>query len=257
MPDIYDCEVLENEIIAEDSKAFVAHSVAFKCKELARDVRAGQFLHIKCGDERILRRPFSVCSVCGDTVKFVFEVKGKGTHWLSCVKQGDSLDILGPLGNGFDIPEGQIVVVGGGLGVPPMLFASSTSRSCVTAILGFRDAGRVMLVDDFKAVCDKVYLTTDDGSAGIHGLVTTPLEEILKTGVHDAVLACGQLGMMKGVADLCMRYRIPCQVSLEERMGCGVGACLVCVCATKSEKETQMSRVCKDGPVFSAERVAW
>jgi len=205
----------------------------------------------------MLRRPFGICSVTCETLMFVFEVKGQGTHWLSRREPGDVLDILGPLGNGFYFPDGNIIVVGGGLGSPPVLFAAQSAKRGVTAILGFRDKSRVILVNDFEDVCDKVYLTTDDGSYGICGQVTLPLGEQLKYGEFDAVLACGQLAMQQAVAKLCERYKIPCQVLLEERMGCGVGACLVCACATHKDGRDYMSRVCKDGPVFDAEVVVW
>ena len=260
MPDTYNCEVLENERIAWDAAgrpAFAVHEIAFECGELARAARAGQFIHVKCGDRQVLRRPFGVCGVNGDTVRFAFEVKGEGTRWLSGVRCGGNLNILGPLGNGFKIPEGRAVVVGGGLGAPPILFAASSAKGGVTAILGFRDAGRVIMADEFRTVCDTVYLTTDDGSAGVRGQVTGPLEDVLKSGGHDVVMSCGQTAMQKAVADLCARYAVPCQVSLEERMGCGVGACLVCACATKSGAGTQMSRVCRDGPVFDAGGLVW
>ena len=296
MPDIYLCEVAENNKIAEGMFA-----VSVVSEDLALCARAGQFLHVKCGDERILRRPFGICNVHGGVLDFVFEVKGGGTKWLSKVKPGQTLDILGPLGNGFSFPDGRIIVVGGGLGSPPMLFAARSAKGGVDAILGFRESDRVILVKEFASVCEEVYLTTDDGSAGICGQVTGPLRELLDRGGFDAVLACGQLVMQRAVAELCSRYGVPCQVSLEERMGCGVGACLVCACATVAREgarsgkgsahfdtssansdsgsahfdtgsayaatgnarsdagsgAVQMSRVCLDGPVFDAREVVW
>ena len=252
MPEKYICEIIEATIPTDN-----VHALTFISADLAERARAGQFLHIKCGDERILRRPFGICEVSGDTLKIVFEVKGEGTRWLAGRKAGDTLDIIGPLGNGFKIPDGNIIVVGGGLGSPPMLFAAESAKSGVTAILGFRDAGRVILVSEFEAVCDRVYLTTDDGSLGIRGQVTRPLEELLAAGCCDAVLTCGQLVMQRAVAELCVRYGTPCQVSLEERMGCGIGACLVCACQTRRNGREYMSRVCRDGPVFDATEVVW
>jgi len=236
---------------------FTAHSITVKCGDLAREVRPGQFINVKCGDGFFLRRPFGVSGVYGDTFRFIFEVKGGGTKWLAGRRAGDWLDILGPLGNGFVIPQGRIIVVGGGLGTPPMLFAAESAPGGASAVLGFREAGRVILTEEFDAVCDKVFLATDDGSDGIYGLVTAPLKELLAGGGYEAVLACGQLVMQNAVARLCMQYGVPCQVSLEERMGCGIGACLVCACATRSGGVLQMSRVCRDGPVFDAGDVVW
>jgi len=252
MPDKYSCEVASSEKIAEGIFA-----VSIIGEDLALKARPGQFLHINCGRERLLRRPIGICSVRGDCVGFVFEVKGEGTKWLSEQKTGRTLDILGPLGNGFSFPDGRIIVVGGGLGCPPMLFAAASAKHRATAILGFRDLGRVILVKEFSSVCEKVYLTTEDGSEGAKGLVTEPLEKLLAMGGFDAVLACGQMAMQRAVSEMCKRFNVPCQVSLEERMGCGVGACLVCVCATMSGGDVQMSRVCVDGPVFDAADVIW
>jgi len=252
MPDRYFCEVIDCEKIADN-----IYSIAVVAGRLAGEARPGQFLHIKCGEERLLRRPISISSIRGDSIEFVFEVKGEGTRWLAARETGQNLDMLGPLGNGFTFPDGKIIVVGGGLGAPPMLFAAESAKGGVAAILGFRDADRVIMVREFSDVCDAVHVTTEDGSAGRHGLVTAPLEELLKAGGYSAVMSCGQLGMQRAVAQLCRQYGVPCQVSLEERMGCGVGACLVCVCATARDGVEQMSRVCADGPVFNAEEIVW
>jgi len=252
MSDVYMCEVVSNKKLNDTT-----YAITIKCAGLAGNACPGQFLYIKCGEELMLRRPIGVCSVSRDTLMFVFEVKGQGTHWLSLREPGDTLDIHGPLGNGFSIPDGNTIVVGGGLGSPLVLFAAQSAGSGVTAVLGFRDKSRVILVSEFEDVCDTVYVTTDDGSLGICGQVTLPLEELLKKGGYDSVLACGQHAMQHAVAKLCERYDVPCQVSLEERMGCGVGACLVCACATQENGRQYMSRVCKDGPVFDAGEVVW
>ena len=251
MPDVYFCEIIENSVLTD-----AVFSITVASNELAHGSAAGKFLHIKCGEARILRRPISICSVKNDNIRFVFEVKGEGTKWLSERQPGEKLDILGPLGNGFKIPEGKLIIVGGGVGTPPMLHVAR-SVSSTTAVLGFRNADRVILMDEFEAVCDKVYLTTDDGSAGIHGAVTKPLEELLKSGEFAAVMSCGQLLMQKAVAEVCANHGIPCQVSLEERMGCGIGACLVCACAIMNENGKEMSRACVDGPVYDSSQVVW
>jgi len=252
MADNYLCSIVGKRKLADDIYAFTV-----KCAELAGEARAGQFLHVKCGSSLLLRRPISISHVRGNTVEFVFEVKGEGTHWLSQRETGMSLDILGPLGNGFSFPDGNIIVIGGGIGAPPMLFAAESAQGEVTALLGFRDKSRVILIDEFKNVCDKIYIATDDGSLGIHGTATAPLIELLESGAYSAVLACGSHAMLSAVAVLCKLSNISCQVSVEERMACGVGACLVCACATVHLGFEYMSRVCKDGPVFDAEEIVW
>ena len=265
MPDVFFCEIIEKILLIDN-----VISMTVIGNEIANEAVAGQFLHIKCGESRILRRPISICRVNDDKVNFVFEVKGEGTRWLSEQEPGQILNILGPLGNGFTIPEGKIITVGGGVGTPPMLFTAEFANSVesansvelaknkVTAILGFRSADRIMLTNEFKSVCNEVFITTDDGSAGIHGSVTKPLENLLQTGEYTAVMSCGQLLMQKAVAEICKKYNVQSQVSLEERMGCGIGACLVCACETISENGTlTMSRACLDGPVFNADNVVW
>ena len=252
MPDVYTCEIVGLEKLND-----FTHAVTISSHGLALAARPGQFLHIKCGDGLMLRRPFGICCVLGEFLVFAFEVKGKGTLWLSRRDLGDKLDILGPLGNGFRFPEGNIIVVGGGLGSPPMLYAAQSAKSGVTAVLGFREKARAILANNFKDVCSAVHLATDDGSMGIQGSVATPLEGLLKKGGYDAVMSCGQHAMQFAVAKLCMQYAVPCQVSLEQRMGCGVGACLVCACATREGGIEYMSRVCKDGPVFDATDIIW
>jgi dihydroorotate dehydrogenase electron transfer subunit len=248
MPNRYICEITASGRITD-----TAFTIIVKCGELADKARPGQFVHIKCGEERLLRRPISICRADGDILEFIFEVKGEGTRWLSERNPGDMLDILGPLGNGFTLPEsGNIIAVGGGIGVPPLLFAAKSAENRVTALLGFRDAEKVMLTQAFKEVCHDVGVITDD-----KGYVTDLLKAALDGGVYETVIACGPHVMLKSVAEICKRHDIPCQVSLEERMGCGVGACLVCACATRIDGKDYMSRVCKDGPVFNAGEVAW
>jgi dihydroorotate dehydrogenase electron transfer subunit len=229
----------------------------FVNKRLADEAGAGQFLHIKCGEGIILRRPISIADVQDAEITIVFDVRGKGTLWLSELLAGDTLDILGPLGNGFDLPDGDVILVGGGVGVPPLLYAAKSIQGRVTSILGFRDKDKMLLLDAFKNACEEVYVTTDDGSYGIHGTVIRPLEPLLKDGRFKAVLTCGTRPMMAAVAKLCKQYDLPCQVSLEERMGCGVGACLVCACETLKNGVQHMSHVCIDGPVFDARNVVW
>ena len=219
----------------------------------------GQFLHIKCGHSHLLRRPISICnwSAQRDLIRVVFEVRGKGTQWLARRKVGDSLDVLGPLGNGFSVrPEGKYLLVGGGIGVPPLLgCAVQGSRNC-TAVLGFRSARHAMLLEEFGQACPGgVRLGTDDGSLGYHGFVDVLVrQELEKDNAFTGDLACGPKPMLKSVAAVCAQAGVPCQVSMEERMGCGVGACLVCACQMA---DGAMKHVCKDGPVFPAEEVDW
>ena len=223
-------------------------------------LRAGQFLHVACGEGNLLRRPISVALTLADepenTAALIFEVKGEGTRWLSQRKVGDQVDVLGPLGNGFTVEEGgRYLLVGGGIGVPPLLGYAEAFHKDSVAVLGFRSADRVILADRFQDACKEAYLCTDDGSMGRHGFVDAQVEDILaKDKDFTAILACGPKPMLKNVAKVAAKFGVPCQVSMEERMACGVGACLGCAIQMA---DGSMKHVCKDGPVFYAQEVDW
>ena len=220
----------------------------------------GQFVHIRCGEGLLLRRPISVCSCMedepDDLLSIVFEVRGEGTRWLAGRELGDSLDVLGLAGNGFDLkPEGRYLLVGGGIGIPPMLGCSQYTGGRATAILGGRSRDKIILEDFFREDCAKVLCATDDGSLGHHGFVDALVrQELEQDKNYDGVLACGPKPMLRNVANVAQEFGLPCQVSMEERMGCGVGACLVCAC---DMADGSRKHVCKDGPVFDSKEVDW
>lgn len=220
----------------------------------------GQFVHIRCGEGLLLRRPISVCSCQEDEpedlLTIVFEVRGEGTDWLARRPVGHSLDVMGLLGNGFQMkPEGRYLLVGGGIGIPPMLGCAQYAPGRCTAILGFRSGDRVMLEEQFRSVCSQVQVATDDGSYGFHGYVDALVRRELEGDRgYDAVLACGPRPMLRNVARAAEDFGVRCLVSMEERMGCGVGACLVCAC---DMADGSRKHVCKDGPVFEAREVDW
>ena len=216
----------------------------------------GEFVHIKCGDSLLLRRPISICSWQEGLLRMVFEVRGEGTDWLVHRKAGDQLSVLGTLGKGFRMGrQDKCLLVGGGIGVPPMLGCANWTGGKSTAILGFRSADRAMLQEEFAAACANVKVATDDGSLGYHGYVDALVRETLeKEKDFTVVAACGPKPMLRNVARVAAEFGVPCQVSLEERMACGVGACLGC--AVQMVDGT-MKHVCKDGPVFDAREVDW
>ena len=220
----------------------------------------GQFVHIRCGEGLLLRRPISVCSCMedepDDLLSIVFEVRGEGTRWLAGRELGDSLDVLGLAGNGFDLkPEGRYLLVGGGIGIPPMLGCAQYTGGRATAILGGRSRDKIILEDFFREDCAKVLCATENGSLGHHGFVDALVRrELSEDRGYDGVLACGPKPMLRNVAKVAEEFGIPCQVSMEERMGCGVGACLVCAC---DMADGSRKHVCKDGPVFDSREVDW
>lgn len=247
------CPVLSCDCLADG-----LFSLVLDVPEIAGVAKAGQFVHIACGEGNLLRRPISICEAAEGRLRVVFQVKGEGTKWLSERRVGDTVDVLGPLGHGYDLPRlgAAPILIGGGIGVPPMLYTAQCVQkngAQPSAILGFRSKGAVILESEFHcptAVC------TDDGTYGVHGFVTYVLKEQLAGAT--GVAACGPKPMLKAIAAIAKEAGLPCQVSMEERMGCGIGACLVCACALKAENgETRYGHVCKDGPVFDAEEVEW
>lgn len=210
----------------------------------------GQFVNVDIPG-LYLRRPISVCQSTDTTVRLVFKVVGKGTAVMAGYKQGDVVDVLSPLGNGFDVDaEGKkALLVGGGVGTPPLLGLAEEllkKGKEVKAVLGFNTSSDIILEKDFRSLLGEgnVTVTTMDGSAGKKGLVTDALEEC------DVLYSCGPLPMMKAVAQ---KAKCKCYFSLESRMGCGFGACMGCSIQTANGAK----RVCKDGPVFDGEVLIW
>lgn len=254
MPMTRVCTVLENRRLNDTT-----FSLLLEAGELAAQAEAGQFVNIKCGSGLLLRRPISICDVDKEknTLRVVFEIRGEGTAWLSRLPAGHRADVLGPLGHGYQLPEGKVLVVGGGIGVPPMLYTARCAGKAVAA-LGFRSQDKVILTQEFEDCCETVRIISDDGSTGRKGFVNVLVQELLAEDPEiKGVLACGPKPMLKTVAEAAAQAGIPCQVSMEERMGCGLGACLVCACKIKSADGEHYKHVCKDGPVFKAEEVCW
>lgn len=248
------------QIVARQEIAPGMWDVTIDCPPLARLAQPGQFVHVRV-EGFALRRPISICEAdaAEGTLRMVFEVRGDGTRQLALQPRGAYLDMIGPLGNGFALPasDQEIVVVGGGIGVPPLLWAARGHGKHTTAIIGFRTANAAILTNDFTAHGCDLRLATDDGTAGHHGFVTDLLEQRLKQSKPALVCACGPRPMLEKTARLAEAEGVPCQVSLEERMGCGVGACLVCACKTVRDGKEIFTHVCKDGPIFNSTEVVW
>lgn len=248
--------ITEKQAIARD-----IYSYTIKCGEAAKTAQCGQFVDIKA-DGFTLRRPISICDIDKEkeTIRIVFEIRGEGTKEIAQLDVGDYIDMIAPLGRGFNIPKEiedgkKVVVIGGGIGVPPLFNIAKQLGNKATAILGFRSYDRVILTEDFKSVGADVILCTDDGSVGEKGLVTIPLKRDIEAGRVAKICACGPTPMLKAIIEIAEESKIPCEVSMEQRMGCGVGACLVCSCMLVRNGKEFYGRVCKDGPVFKSGEV--
>lgn len=249
------CPILHKEQLNPTTFSFVVRS-----ETAVQRMKPGQFANL-LADGKTLRRPISVCDfdAAEGWVRFVFEVRGEGTAILSRKAEGDSLDLLAPLGNGFPVePSERAVFVGGGIGVPPLLGASKACGGRATVLLGFRSGSAAILADDFRHNGADVRIATDDGTLGHHGFVTELLEARLDEAPCDAVYACGPKPMLRLTAAAAEKRGIRCLVSLEERMACGIGACLGCACKVRQEDGSETYRhVCKNGPVFDSREVIW
>lgn len=230
--------------------------VTVRADALAQAAQPGQFAHLLVPG-KTLRRPISICEIDRNagTLRFVFQVRGEGTEILSRFDVGDCYDILAPLGHGFVLGDTsrRALFVGGGIGVPPLLEAAKAYGKNAVVVLGFRSRNAVILQEDFEKYGCKVLIATDDGSAGFHGLVT----DCMKDEPADVIFACGPTPMLKAVCAAADQRKIPCQISLEERMACGIGACLGCACKLRNGEKEYYGHVCKDGPVFDYQIVVW
>ncbi|WP_051437710.1 dihydroorotate dehydrogenase electron transfer subunit [Eubacterium xylanophilum] len=226
------------------------YSLRIVSKEMAEQAKPGQFVSLYCGDhDNLLPRPISICEIGEDELRLVYRVVGKGTKEFSGLKAGDEIEVMGPLGNGFPVEGEAPILVGGGIGIPPMLELAKRFEGKATVVLGYRDADNFLL-EDFEKVA-KVYIATDDGSVGTHGTVVDAMKENVLTG--DRVYSCGPTPMLRGIKAFGLENDIKTYISMEEKMACGIGACLACVCNSTEvdgHSKVKNKRICKDGPVF-------
>jgi len=223
----------------------------------AKEAKPGQFISVYTrNDAKLLPRPISICEINDDktALRIVYRVAGSGTKEFSCYKEGDDITVLGPLGNGFPCGEEKAILIGGGIGIPPMLQLAKSLNCDKTIVVGYRDSN--MFLNDELAGYGKVVIATEDGSVGTKGNV---IDAIKAEDVEGSVIyACGPMQMLRGIKAYSKEKGIKAFISLEERMACGVGACLGCVCKSKEKDDhskVNNKRICADGPVFNAEDV--
>ena len=227
---------------------------------LCRAAAPGMFVHLKVPDapQHLLRRPISIMDLEPEDNLLILGVqpKGEGTRLIASLGEGRTIDLLGPLGNGFSLGEAKTVwAIGGGVGVAPMLYACRefSKAARVTASLGFRSREMIFAERDFRESAFRLVIATDDGSAGFCG---NALAALSSHPLPDLIIACGPLPMLRAVQEFAFVHSVPCQLSLEQHMGCGYGACLTCSCKTAGHDGAEhYARVCADGPVFDARKV--
>lgn len=248
-------------VISQESIAADIYSMWIQTERIAEAAVPGQFISVYTEDgSKLLPRPISLCEIEGEKgrLRIVYRVTGAGTgtEAFSHLQAGDVVDVMGPLGNGFPMEEGKnkkVFLIGGGIGVPPMLELAKRLDAEKQLVMGYRD--ELFLTDDLKQYGDLV-IATEDGSAGTKGNVLDAIHE--NKLCADLIYACGPTPMLRALKQYAQEKSIPCYVSLEERMACGIGACLGCVCQTREKdahSNVHNARVCKDGPVFLASEV--
>jgi dihydroorotate dehydrogenase electron transfer subunit len=259
------------------------HKMRIRTSIPCENIEPGQFLMVRVSDQPfpLLRRPFSIHSMAalskdeGSDIEILYKIVGRGTNLMANWKRGKRLDILGPLGSGFSLPTttGTQFLVAGGIGVAGLFALSqrmmANGHTCLVFI-GGKTREHVLCVDEFKTLGADVYVATEDGGLGFRGMITDMVVSFLRDHpTPSGFFACGPLDMLKALAHIAQSQSVPCQVSLETRMACGLGACLGCVIRTRGSplpgseqasgegKGFPYKRVCKEGPVFDSEEVDW
>ncbi len=255
-------QVMESSCLAEGVYSLW---LQYEDKDKPAQVLPGQFVGVYTKDgTALLPRPISICRWDPEkaALRLVYRTVGKGTKQFANLQPGEQVDVLGILGNGYDMEAlkgKKVLLLGGGIGIPPMLELAAACKEAgagtqATAVLGYRNQS-LFLKEDFDALCP-VLIATEDGSVGTKGTVLDAIRE--QQPSFDAVCACGPMPMLRAVKHFAQEAGVPCYISLEERMACGVGACLGCVCkTTKKDAHSHVNntRICTEGPVFAAEEV--
>ena len=249
--------ITQAAILSQEQIAAGIFSMWLEAGDIARAAKPGQFVSVYSQDHsRLLPRPISICEADAEkgALRLVYRVAGAGTEEFSKCVAGQTLKIIGPLGNGFPLGQEPVsLLFGGGIGIPPMLELAKRLPGRKIVIAGYRD--ELFLVPELKENA-QLFIATEDGSAGTRGNV---LDAVRENGIKgDAVYACGPKPMLRALKEWAAQQKIPCWLSLEERMACGIGACLACVCSTKetdAHSKVHNARICADGPVFAAEDI--
>lgn len=240
----------------QDQLASDIYSLVIYIPEIAQQAKAGQFVSLYSKDgANLLPRPISLCEIDKEegTIRLVYRVVGKGTKEFSRLMAGDTIDVMGPLGNGFTLKDKTAILIGGGIGIPPMVELAKELNCEKNIVLGFRD--ETFLLEDLEPR-GEVYVASEDGKTGVKGNVIDAIKEYnIKA---DIIYACGPTPMLRAIKEYAFEHNMEAQLSLEEKMACGIGACLACVCQSTdvdSHSHVKNKRICKDGPVFDAGEV--
>lgn len=251
------------QIVSNERDTDLYFRLVARAPEIAPLVEPGQFAHVRILPlkDALLRRPFSIYQVAGDTFSILYKAVGKGTEVLSRMRPGEELNIIGPLGHGFTVPSPDVatpLLVAGGYGMAALYLLAERSPQQGIVFVGGRRRVDILCENEFRALGWEVRATTEDGSHGEKGLVTQPLLDELRSGsAGKKLFACGPTAMLKAVGRLAEEFNVPAELSMDEHMCCGVGVCLTCVIPVQVGGAWEYQRTCTEGPVFDARDVVW
>jgi dihydroorotate dehydrogenase electron transfer subunit len=251
------------QIVSNERDTDLYFRLVVRAPRIAPLVQPGQFAHVRIRPmkDALLRRPFSVFQVSGETFSILYKTVGQGTDMLAGMKPGAELSVIGPLGHGFTLPRlgGESpLLVAGGYGMAALYLLAQRSPQNGVAFVGGRRRADILCEDEFRALGWDVRVATEDGSHGVKGLVTDPLIAELRRGTTGRKLfACGPNPMLKAVGKIAGDFNVPAELSMDEHMCCGVGVCLTCVIPVKTGEGWEYQRTCTEGPVFDARRIVW
>lgn len=249
-------------VVSQEQIASDVYSMWIQTEQIAEEAKPGQFISLYCADKsRLLPRPISLCEIDRESgrLRIVYRVVGKGTDEFSRLRAGDTVEILGPLGNGFPLEEARgkrVLLMGGGIGIPPMLETAKQLDAEKMIVSGYRD--ELFLTEDF-AEAGELYLAVEHPGEGVICTEGNVLDAVRENELEaDVIFACGPTPMLRVIKSYALEKEIPCWISMEEKMACGIGACLACVCQSKEidgHSHVHNKRICKDGPVFLSTEV--
>ncbi|QRN86414.1 dihydroorotate dehydrogenase electron transfer subunit [Clostridia bacterium] len=256
---------IQGKVISNVSLNHQVYRMEIECPDIANEAYPGQFIQIGSSNEAspLLNRPISIARIIPGGLQIMYAVVGPGTLQLSRKQEEDKLKIIGPLGHGFSwtAEMKKVLLVGGGIGVAPLHALAEAlyeEQVEIHTILGFNSQKDVFSQEQLAKWSKKLWVTTMDGTCGIKGHACTPLEGLVSISEYDHVYACGPKPMLKALAKICNTRHIPCSLSMEEYMACGIGVCLGCVTRILNQnQEETYERVCVEGPVFSSREVVF
>ncbi len=253
------------QIVSNERDTDSYFRLVLRAPQIAPLIQPGQFAHVRVLPlkDALLRRPFSIFQVSGDTFSILYKTVGKGTDALARLSAGEELSVIAPLGHGFTVPKrgGETpLLVAGGYGMAAMYLLAQRSPRKGIVFVGGRRRVDILCEKEFQALGWDVRVTTEDGSHGKKGLVTGPLIAELRRKMpapRRKVFACGPTGMLKAVGKIADEFKVPAELSMDEHMCCGVGVCLTCVIPVKTGDRWEYQRTCTEGPVFDARQIEW